>query len=55
MTRNGLAREAVLDIVAAQAPRAVRLAAADAVIHNDGLSLEELQTVVETLSLGLGL
>lgn len=55
MTRNGLAREAVLDIVAAQAPRAVRLAAADAVIQNDGLSLEELQTVVETLSLGLGL
>jgi dephospho-CoA kinase len=36
MARDGLDREAVLKIIAAQAPRSARLAAADDVIDNDG-------------------
>lgn len=36
MTRSGLTRDAVMRILAAQAPREARLAAADDVIDNDG-------------------
>lgn len=55
MTRGGLSREAVLAIVAAQAPRELRLAAADAVIYNDGLSLAQLRDEVTALAQGFGL
>lgn len=55
MARSGLAREEVLAIIAAQAPRALRLAAADAVIFNDGLSLEQLRAEVESLAPSFGL
>lgn len=55
MARSGLAREEVLAIIAAQAPRAQRLAAADAVIFNDGLSLEQLRAEVESLAPSFGL
>ena len=40
--RSGLAEDAVRAIIAAQAPRALRLAAADIVICNEHLSLDEL-------------
>jgi dephospho-CoA kinase len=53
--RSGLAEADVLAIIAAQAPRAQRLAAADAVIHNEGLSLEQLRSKVDQVARGLGL
>jgi dephospho-CoA kinase len=48
MSRNGLAREEVERILAAQATRAERLAAADDVIDNDG-ALTELPPRIERL------
>src|SRR5438034_7507349 len=42
MQRSNLAEDAVRAIIAAQATRAQRLAAADIVICNEGLSLEQL-------------
>lgn len=42
MARSGLAEPEVRAIIAAQAPRALRLAAADLVICNDGCTLQEL-------------
>ena len=49
MARNGLSRETVQSIIAAQASRAQKLAAADWVIDNDGISLEALRVEVESL------
>ena len=49
MTRNGLSRETVQSIIAAQASRAQKLAAADWVINNDTISLETLRIYVENL------
>jgi dephospho-CoA kinase len=43
-TRSGWAPEAVRAVIAQQADRASRRAAADAVIYNDSLSLEELSS-----------
>jgi len=48
MARNGLSREEVLRIMATQAGRAQRLAAADDVVANDK-SMEELRRAVEIL------
>jgi dephospho-CoA kinase len=53
--RSGLAQEQVQAIIAAQASREQRLAAADCVIHNEGLTLEQLRTQVGLLAGGLGL
>jgi len=55
MQRSGLAEDAVRAIIAAQATRAQRLAAADAVIFNEGLSLEELAHEVKQVAGGFGL
>ena len=52
IARNHLAREAVESIIAAQASRTQRLAAADVVIVNEGISLEALQSQVNALPLG---
>jgi dephospho-CoA kinase len=41
--------EIIRAVIAQQASRAARLAAADAVIHNDGITLEQLAMHVETL------
>ena len=49
MARNGLSREAVEAIIAAQASRTQKLAAADWVIYNDGITLEALREFVEKL------
>jgi dephospho-CoA kinase len=49
MQRSGWTREAVLGTIAQQASRAQRLARADAVIVNEGLTLEELQMQVHKL------
>jgi dephospho-CoA kinase len=49
MQRSGWTREAVEAVIRQQADRAHRRAAADAVIHNDGLALPELRTHVLTL------
>jgi dephospho-CoA kinase len=50
MARNGLAETEVRAIMAAQATRASRLAAADDVVHNDG-GLDELKEQVVKLHL----
>jgi dephospho-CoA kinase len=55
MQRSGLAEDAVRAIIAAQATRAQRLAAADIVICNEGLSLEELAAEVEQAARSFGL
>ncbi|MFX1761012.1 dephospho-CoA kinase [Paraburkholderia sp. A1RI-2L] len=49
MNRNGFTREQVLAIIARQATREARLAAADDVIVNDGATLETLAQDVEML------
>ena len=53
--RSALAPDAVRAIIAAQAPRALRLAAADVVICNEGLSLAELRYEVEQVAQSFGL
>jgi dephospho-CoA kinase len=55
MARNGLSRDAVLAIVAAQATRAQRLAAADMVLFNEAISLDDLSALVRQLSPAFGL
>jgi dephospho-CoA kinase len=55
VARSALAPEEVRAIIAAQAPRALRLAAADLVICNEGLSLEALRNVVEQAARSFGL
>ena len=55
VARNGWAPEAVEKIMAGQASRAQRLAAADICIHNDALSLETLALLVRQLAVRFGL
>ena len=55
MDRNGLPRDAVLAIMAAQATRAQRLAAADVVLLNENLSLDELTQKVKQAVARFGL
>ena len=55
MARNGLAREAVEKIMAAQAGRPQRLAAADICIYNDALTLAALELLVRQLANRFGL
>jgi dephospho-CoA kinase len=49
MARNGLSREVIQSIIAAQATRAQKLAVADWVIDNENLNLEVLETCVKSL------
>lgn len=49
MSRNGLSREAVQAIIRAQASRVQKLAAADWVIYNDGITQEALRECVASL------
>jgi len=51
MARSGLTREAVENIIRAQATRVQRLAAADITLFNEGLHLEQLQQSVDALAL----
>ncbi|HET8745685.1 MAG TPA: dephospho-CoA kinase [Ramlibacter sp.] len=55
VARSALAPEQVRAIIAAQAPRALRLAAADLVICNEGLTLEALRNEVEQAARSFGL
>lgn len=55
VARSGLAAEEVRAIIAAQAPRALRLAAADFVICNEGVTLEALRNDVEQVARSFGL
>ena len=55
MARNALSREMVSKIIAGQASRAQRLAAADACICNEGLSLQALEQQVRKLARCFGL
>jgi dephospho-CoA kinase len=54
ITRNGLTREAVQRILSAQTSRLQKLAAADWVIFNDGISLETLENHVKSLPIQAG-
>lgn len=47
--RAGWPAETVRSVIAAQASRAARLACADDVIHNDGITLDQLAMQVDTL------
>lgn len=49
MQRSGWSAAAVRSVISQQASRAARRAIADAVIHNDGLSLEQLAAEVRAL------
>lgn len=53
--RNGLSRAEVEKIIAAQATRAQRLGAADVVIFNDGIFLDELALQVQQIAGQFGL
>jgi dephospho-CoA kinase len=53
--RSGLTREAIQAIIAAQAPRAQRLAAADCVIYNDTITVDELASQTRQLAQRFGL
>ncbi|NMM86201.1 dephospho-CoA kinase [Rhodococcus sp. SRB_17] len=55
VARSALAPGAVEAIIAAQASRSARRAVADAVIHNDGLTLDALRSQVHALALRFGL
>ncbi|RYF16583.1 MAG: dephospho-CoA kinase [Comamonadaceae bacterium] len=55
VARSGLTPAEVRAIIAAQAPRALRLAAADIVICNEGLTLEALRYEVEQAARSFGL
>ena len=55
MARNALSREMVVKIIAGQASGAQRLAAADACICNEGLSLQALERQVRELARSFGL
>jgi len=55
MARSALERPAIEAIIAAQASRAQRLAVADWVILNDGISLKQLEAQVRLLAAGFGL
>lgn len=55
VARSALAPEEVRAIIAAQAPRALRLAAADFVICNEQLTLEALRSEVEQAARAFGL
>jgi len=52
VSRAGWAEDAVRKIIEQQATRDARLAAADAVIRNDGLTLEALASEVDALWAG---
>ena len=55
MARSGLARDAVVQIIASQASRAQRLAAADLVLFNAGISLVDLEAHVRQAAQRFGL
>lgn len=55
MARSGWPREAVEKIMAGQASRGQRLAAADACIYNEGLSLPQLEKLVRQMAACFGL
>ena len=53
MVRSGLSRDAVQNIIRAQATREQRLAAADITLFNEGMNLEQLQVAVDALTLNV--
>lgn len=55
MGRNALALDAIQSIIAAQASRSARRAAADMVFYNDGLSLPALEIQVRQVAAQFGL
>ena len=55
MARNALDESAIQNIIAAQAARPVRLAAADLVLYNDGIALEQLRVLVHKIGVQFGL
>jgi dephospho-CoA kinase len=57
VARSGWSEEAARSVIAQQATRAARRAAADAVIHNDGITVGALEGEVQLLweaTIGIG-
>lgn len=55
VARNGFAEQEIRKILQSQAPRAKRRAAADTVVFNDGISLDNLRHQVREISTQFGL
>ena len=55
LTRPGWSRSAVEQVMAVQASRAQRLAAADICVYNDGVSLDGLTQILGQMATGFGL
>jgi dephospho-CoA kinase len=55
MARSALSREVIQAVIAAQASRVKRLQAADVVIFNDLLTMDDLANEVQALAPGFGL
>ncbi len=55
MHRSGLTEQAAKAVIAVQATRSERLAAADAVIFNDGITLDDLHHLTAAMAKGFGL
>ena len=55
MDRSQRDRPAILAMIAAQASREQRQQAADIILYNDGLSLDELAQQVQSIAVGFGL
>ena len=55
MERNGLAPDTIQRVIASQASRIVRLRASDIVLHNDGISLDQLTQNVQSIATQIGL
>lgn len=53
--RNGWERATIEAVLASQSPRKQRLAAADGVIFNDGIELEQLRNLVDLIAKRFGL
>jgi dephospho-CoA kinase len=53
--RNGLSETEVRAVLAAQAMRTKRLKGADFVIFNDGITLSQLETLTQQISVQFGL
>ena len=53
--RSGLTLQAIQQIIASQASRTMRLQAADCVIYNEGISLDELATQAQEIGAQFGL
>ena len=53
--RSGWSRDSIEAVIGQQASREQRLAAADAVVFNEGVNLQELHSLIDDLAVRFGL